>query len=173
MSLVGPWLSTTSTKKRKIKVTKSGQEELERGWRERNIRLKQIGLPKETLEQYTDWLYGKSKKSTTKERSGAKSPTTITTTTQASSITKEHDYKSTIRTMETNVQKDNTDNKSETPDSELEARIPKHWVTGACATKPSPTYTGSKMIGISQLHKSNAVPVFTDEEIKDIARMRR
>lgn len=34
-------------------------------------------------------------------------------------------------------------------------------------------YTGDKMIGIGTLHKSNAVPVFTNEEAKDMAKMRR
>jgi hypothetical protein len=34
-------------------------------------------------------------------------------------------------------------------------------------------YTGTKILGIGTLHKSNAVPVFSDEEAQDIARMRR
>jgi hypothetical protein len=34
-------------------------------------------------------------------------------------------------------------------------------------------YTGDKMKGIGTLHKSNAVPIFTDEEAKDQAKMRR
>jgi hypothetical protein len=34
-------------------------------------------------------------------------------------------------------------------------------------------YTGDKMIGIGTLHKSNAVPVFSNEEAQDMARMRR
>lgn len=34
-------------------------------------------------------------------------------------------------------------------------------------------YTGDKMIGIGTLHKSNAVPIFTEEEAKDQANMRR
>jgi len=34
-------------------------------------------------------------------------------------------------------------------------------------------YTGDKMKGIGTLHKSNAVPIFTDEEAKDQANMRR
>ena len=34
-------------------------------------------------------------------------------------------------------------------------------------------YTGSAMIGIGTLHKSNAVPIFTEEEAKDQANMRR
>lgn len=44
------------------------------------------------------------------------------------------------------------------------------------ATKPvinTKVYTGTKIIGIGTLHKSNAVPVFSDDEAKDIARMRR
>jgi hypothetical protein len=34
-------------------------------------------------------------------------------------------------------------------------------------------YTGTKMLGIGTLHKSNAVPIFSDEEAKDQATMRR
>ena len=34
-------------------------------------------------------------------------------------------------------------------------------------------YTGDKILGIGTLHKSNAVPVFSNEEAHDIARMRR
>jgi len=44
---------------------------------------------------------------------------------------------------------------------------------GAVTHKPSPQYTGTKMLGIGQLHKSNAVPVFCDQDAIDIARMRR
>ena len=39
--------------------------------------------------------------------------------------------------------------------------------------KESPKYTGTKMLGISQMAKSNAVPVFNSGHIVDIARMRR
>jgi hypothetical protein len=34
-------------------------------------------------------------------------------------------------------------------------------------------YTGDAMIGIGTLHKSNAVPIFKEEDAKDLARMRR
>lgn len=34
-------------------------------------------------------------------------------------------------------------------------------------------YTGDKMLGIGQLHKSNSVPVFRQEDAVDIAKMRR
>ncbi len=42
-----------------------------------------------------------------------------------------------------------------------------------CVKQPDKVYTGTKIIGIGTLHKSNAVPVFSDEEAQDIARMRR
>ena len=45
--------------------------------------------------------------------------------------------------------------------------------TGAVRTKGIPQYTGTKVIGIGTMHKSNAVPIFSDEEAQDIAKMRR
>jgi len=44
---------------------------------------------------------------------------------------------------------------------------------GAVRTKGIPQYTGTKIKGIGTMHKSNAVPIFSDEEAQDIARMRR
>ena len=44
---------------------------------------------------------------------------------------------------------------------------------GAVRTKDIPKYTGNKIIGIGTMHKSNAVPVFSDEEAKAISTMRR
>lgn len=43
------------------------------------------------------------------------------------------------------------------------------------ATKPihGKVYTGTAMVGIGTLHKSNAVPIFSTEEAKDQASMRR
>jgi hypothetical protein len=43
----------------------------------------------------------------------------------------------------------------------------------AATKKQSPIYTGTKMKGIGTMHKSNAVPIFSDDEAKDIATMRR
>lgn len=34
-------------------------------------------------------------------------------------------------------------------------------------------YTGTKIIGIGTMHKSNAVPIFSDSEAQEIASMRR
>jgi hypothetical protein len=44
---------------------------------------------------------------------------------------------------------------------------------GTAVKADIPVYTGDKMIGIGTLHKSNAVPVFSDEEAHDISKMRR
>ena len=44
---------------------------------------------------------------------------------------------------------------------------------GTAVKADIPVYTGDKMIGIGTLHKSNAVPVFSDEEAQDISKMRR
>ena len=44
---------------------------------------------------------------------------------------------------------------------------------GNALLKPSPVYTGTKVKGIATMHKSNAVPVFSDQEAQDISKMRR
>ena len=46
---------------------------------------------------------------------------------------------------------------------------------GDSCTKPihGKVYTGDKMIGIGTLHKSNAVPIFSNDDAKDQALMRR
>ena len=46
--------------------------------------------------------------------------------------------------------------------------------TGGTAPLAAPkVYTGTKVKGIATMHKSNAVPVFSDEEAIDISKMRR
>lgn len=44
---------------------------------------------------------------------------------------------------------------------------------GAATLSPAKVYTGTKIKGIGTMHKSNAVPIFSDDEAKDIANMRR
>jgi hypothetical protein len=44
---------------------------------------------------------------------------------------------------------------------------------GVAAKKPVQQYTGDAMLGIGQLHKSNAVPIFKAEDAIDISKMRR
>lgn len=44
---------------------------------------------------------------------------------------------------------------------------------GVCTKKENPVYTGSAIKGIGTMHKSNAVPIFSDEQAIEIATMRR
>lgn len=44
---------------------------------------------------------------------------------------------------------------------------------GTASVPPAKVYTGDAMIGIGQLHKSNAVPIFSKEDAVDISKMRR
>jgi hypothetical protein len=47
------------------------------------------------------------------------------------------------------------------------------FTAGPCLKKEQPTYTGTAMKGIGTMHKSNAVPIFSDEDAVNIANMRR
>jgi len=61
-----------------------------------------------------------------------------------------------------------------TPACRETPKIPSLPFTGApCVKKPNPVYTGTKVKGIGTMHKSNAVPIFSDEEAVAIATMRR
>jgi hypothetical protein len=44
---------------------------------------------------------------------------------------------------------------------------------GVATLAPAKVYTGTKVKGIATMHKSNAVPVFSDEEAVAISSMRR
>ena len=45
---------------------------------------------------------------------------------------------------------------------------------GAVASRPADkVYTGTKIRGIGTMHKSNAVPIFSDDEAREISAMRR
>ena len=45
------------------------------------------------------------------------------------------------------------------------------WVP--CTKAPEKVYTGTKILGIGTMHKSNAVPIFSSEEAVEISNMRR
>jgi hypothetical protein len=45
------------------------------------------------------------------------------------------------------------------------------WVP--CVKVKDNEYTGTKVLGIGTMHKSNACPIFSDDEAKDISSMRR
>jgi len=46
-------------------------------------------------------------------------------------------------------------------------------VTGGMVKQVIPAYSGTACVGISTMHKSNAVPVFSKQDILDISTMRR
>lgn len=62
-----------------------------------------------------------------------------------------------------------------TPVGRETVKYPSLVTPGGSCTKPvkGKVYTGTAMKGIGTLHKSNAVPIFTDEEARDQANMRR
>jgi hypothetical protein len=51
--------------------------------------------------------------------------------------------------------------------------IPSRVTEGHSTAPVHREYTGDKIIGIATLHKSNAVPVFSQDEAVEISRMRR
>jgi hypothetical protein len=60
------------------------------------------------------------------------------------------------------------------PDGRATTRDIPSLVTPGGSTAPVyKVYTGTKVKGIATMHKSNAVPVFSDEEAVEISRMRR
>jgi len=60
------------------------------------------------------------------------------------------------------------------PESRSTSHIKSKGQTGGVANLvPNKVYTGDKIIGIAQMAKSNAVPVFNSDHIVEIARMRR
>jgi hypothetical protein len=61
-----------------------------------------------------------------------------------------------------------------TPPGRETARIESQdtgWVP--CVKVHDTEYTGTKVVGISTLHKSNGIPVFSQEEAVEISKMRR
>jgi hypothetical protein len=51
--------------------------------------------------------------------------------------------------------------------------IPSRVTSGGSTAPVHKVYTGTKVLGIGTMHKSNAVPIFSNEEAHDIATMRR
>jgi len=47
------------------------------------------------------------------------------------------------------------------------------FTAGPCTKAPDKVYTGTMIKGIGTMHKSNAVPIFSDEDAVAIAKMRR
>lgn len=47
------------------------------------------------------------------------------------------------------------------------------FTAGPCVKPPDKVYTGTAIKGIGTMHKSNAVPIFSNEDAVEIAKMRR
>ena len=169
MHLVGPALSNISTKKRQGKITKAKQAELESGWRDRNKWLISLGMPKQTFDEYTDWVYGRGEK--TKKSTSQKSKTNDRN--YSSTDDQNVHSHSRIGPQVTTTPVQCSLRQESTAKAKITAPSRSEWVKGTCSTKPSPTYTGTEIIGLSVLHKSCIQPVFSQEAAKDIAKMRR
>lgn len=111
-----------------------------------NQRSKKKSKTKKEIAEYQAWLDSVSNQSTSFSRKPVKKVFNMTT-----------------------VPKLTTPPGRETP------KYPSRVTPGGDCTKPiqGKVYTGTAMKGIGTLHKSNAVPIFTDEEARDQAAMRR
>jgi hypothetical protein len=183
MHLEGAWLSSTSTRKRAEKITKAQREELERNWRDRNKRLKGMGLPKQTFEEFLDFVHGRKteKKTGPKDSIRQWTPSLAKARSKAAEAIKPSIPDLSYRTQH-KIIKTPSATASATPleDQELvvnsvplEITRPKLWVTGPTSSKQTPAYTGTNIVGIGTMHKSNMVPIFSDQEAQDISKMRR
>ena len=73
-----------------------------------------------------------------------------------------------------NVATYRNDWRSRVDPSRLTDHIPSLDTGVAVAARPADkVYTGDAMIGIGQLHKSNGIPVFRQEDAVDVSKMRR
>jgi hypothetical protein len=57
--------------------------------------------------------------------------------------------------------------------SDHRQKYPSQVDTGVTFAKTPNVYTGERLVGIATMHKSNSVPVFSQEDAIEIARMRR
>lgn len=133
-------VNTSRTKKHKPKYTKTNIAKWQDEMRVHNKRMKQIGEPALTFDEYVDYIHGNRKVANpARDRSAFKPYTPVTTT-----YRRETTY------------------------------YPSHDNgIGIAAKKETPKYTGTLVKGIGTMHKSNAVPIIDEQQMKDLASMRR
>jgi hypothetical protein len=142
MHLVGPELTTTRTKKYRLKLTNAKRYQLECDLFEYNKKRKRNGEPKLSFDEYLDLRCGLvvKKKRLHPSKQGEYNGPSYTPPPG--------------RSMSLNA-------------SSLDSGA-------AVAVKQEvQQYTGTNMLGIGQLHKSNSVPVFRQQDAEDQAKMRR
>lgn len=129
MHLVGPYLTTTSTKKRKNIKFKSAEHKAK-------YMAEQDAWEKLLKKHKIDQEQLKQKRGLSAERWKP----------QSTSLVRETPYYPSLNSKDS---------------------------CGVAVKKPAPVYTGTLIKGIATMHKSNAVPVFNNEQAQDIAKMRR
>tara|TARA_R100000479_G_scaffold52029_1_gene24769 strand:- start:1066 stop:1542 length:477 start_codon:yes stop_codon:yes gene_type:complete len=149
-------LSTINTRKPKIKITKKKMAEFELRWRKHNKSMKQKGMHQfryDTLQEYIDYCFGKTKKLSSSDFKHTKP------------MASQYNYR---------AEKDK-EHRKKYP-SLMEQMVKAGTFTSGANTgqkKEPMKYTGTLVKGIATMHKSNAVPIISQEEATDIARMRR
>lgn len=147
MHLVGPWITTTNLKKRKAKnKTKS----LIAAEKEHEKFLKKMGLaPVAQLVERPAY----TRLSGRLPRGGGSSP---------SGGTNSRDLAQSGRAGALGVS-----------GRKFESSNPDQFYNETAAKKSEKMYTGTEIIGIATMHKSNAVPVLGKKQAQEVAKMRR
>jgi hypothetical protein len=115
-----------------------------------NVKSKRKSKTKKEIAQYQDWLARVRSDSSGLSSKYNTSPSRATKTSVGPSPSLSY--------------------KQHTKSPKLPSVVSSHFDT---FKKPVLQYTGDKMIGIGTLHKSNAIPLFRLEDVKDQAKMRR
>jgi hypothetical protein len=144
MHLLGPQFSTNATRKRKKNPTDNQYHTMCMEWAAHNKQMKKLGCKPEPLEDYIARRLGKHKAPV---KAAVRGP------------------------FETKAYVRETPHYPSLSNSNLKDH--KKDLTNACAKKEPNVYSGTLIIGIATLHKSNSVPVINKNQIEEISRMRR
>ena len=139
-------LSTVrTTKPKQKKLTAAQHNKLTEEHRAFNKRMKQAGRHSErmTFDEYVEYVYGKAPKAPKAER-------------QAATEVKTFEWRAPRHLRETKTYASHSG-----------------FGSGVAAKAERKEYTGTLVKGIATMHKSNAVPVISDEEAESISKMRR
>jgi hypothetical protein len=143
MHLVGPYLTTTNYKKRKVTITKAQMSEWQEEYRLRCKSYKRMGISKPTFEEFIDSIHGRVKKQPPKFEAMKSKPESLA---EERIRQNKEQYKSLVVT---DISSD------------------------ACSKRESQKYTGTLIKGIATMHKSNAVPILNQQDAEEISKMRR
>lgn len=144
MHLVGPYMTTTNYRKPKQKnLTEKQKQKLELDWKEYNKHMRQCHMHNMQFQKFEDYVAYVRGQYKFKERKPEPFRPMATTS-------------QTYRRETPHIPSLN-DGRDMTP----------------CLKKEPKKYTGTLIKGIATMHKSNAVPVISNEQAADIAKMRR